>query len=53
MRPYFVTGKPTDQSLMEQYSKMVELLRASPLDPVVMDEERAGDLVAKIEERLH
>lgn len=52
VRPYFVTGQPSDQSLMEQYNKMVELLRASPLDPVVMDEARAGDLVAKIEERL-
>lgn len=53
VRPYFVTGRPTDQSLMGQYSKMVSLLRASPLDPIVMDEERAGDLVAMIEERLH
>lgn len=53
VRPYFVTGRPTDDSLLWQYEKMVELLRASPLDPVVMDEGCAGDLVAKIEERLH
>lgn len=53
VRPYFVTGKPTDPSLIGQYDKMVELLRASPLGPVVMDEDRAGELVAMIEERLH
>ncbi|MDX1819801.1 MAG: DUF3037 domain-containing protein [Paracoccaceae bacterium] len=53
VRPYFVTGKPTDPALIEQYNKMLGLLRTSPLDPVVMDEELAGDLVAKIEERLH
>lgn len=53
VRPYFVTGRPADQALMGQYDRMVALLRASPLDPVVMDEERAGDLVATIEERLH
>jgi len=46
--PYFVTGKPTNDALMPQYHKMVELLRASPLDPVVMDEEHASDLVAKV-----
>ncbi|MFG6081576.1 DUF3037 domain-containing protein [Paracoccus litorisediminis] len=53
VRPYFVTGKPTDHSLMVQYSKMVELLRASPLDPVVMDEEHSSELVAKIADHLH
>lgn len=53
VRPYFVTGKPSDHALMGQYDRMVALLKASPLDPVVMDEDQAGDLVAKIEERLH
>ncbi|MEA5162054.1 DUF3037 domain-containing protein [Cereibacter johrii] len=53
VRPYFVTGRPTDHALMEQYDKMVALLLASPLRPVVMHEERAGELVAKIEEQLH
>lgn len=53
VRPYFITGRPSDDVLMEQYTKMIGLLRASPLDPVVMDEEFAGDLVARIEERLH
>jgi hypothetical protein len=52
VRPYFVTGKPTNNILMPQYHKMVGLLRASPLDPVVMDEEHAGDLVAKVAEHL-
>jgi hypothetical protein len=53
VRPYFVTGKPSDRGLLRQYEKMVSLLRASPLEPVVMDEDRAGDLVATIEERLN
>lgn len=52
VRPYFVTGKPSIQSLMPQYHKMVEFLRASPLQPVVMDEAQAGDLVAKVAEHL-
>lgn len=52
VRPYFVTGKPTNESLMPQYHKMVALLRASPLDPVVMDEAQAGDLVARVAEHL-
>jgi hypothetical protein len=52
VRPYFVTGKPTNESLMPQYHKMVALLQASPLDPVVMDESNAGDLVAKVAEQL-
>ncbi len=52
IRPYFVTGKPSIQSLMHQYHKMVEFLRASPLQPVVMDEAQAGDLVAKVAEHL-
>jgi hypothetical protein len=53
VRPYFVTGKPTDQSLMGQYGKMVELLRASPLAPVVMDEAQASELVAEIKGHLY
>ncbi|WP_283179038.1 DUF3037 domain-containing protein [Gemmobacter sp. 24YEA27] len=53
VRPYFVTGRPSDRALMGQYDRMVALLKASPLDPVVMDEGQSGDLVAKIEERLH
>lgn len=53
VRPYFVTGRPSDHALMGQYDRMVALLRASPLKPIVMDEERAGDLVAEIEEHLH
>lgn len=50
--PYFVTGKPSIPSLMPQYRKMVEFLRASPMQPVVMDEAQAGDLVAKVAEHL-
>lgn len=52
VRPYFVTGKPSIHSLMPQYHKMVEFLRASPMHPIVMDEARAGDLVAKVAEHL-
>lgn len=53
VRPYFVTGAPRNDSLMSQYHKMVEFLRASPLEPVVMHEAQAGDLVAKVIENLN
>lgn len=53
VRPYFVTGKPTDPDLMRPYWNMMDLLRASPLDPVVMEEERAGELVNQLLQRLH
>lgn len=52
VRPYFVTGRPSIQSLLPQYLKMVEFLRASPMNPIVMDEAQAGDLVAKVAEHL-
>ena len=52
VRPYFVTGKPSIQSLMPQYRKMVEFLRASPMQPVVVDEEQADDLVSEVTERM-
>lgn len=50
--PYFVTGKPTDEKLLPQYQKMIELLRVSPLDPVVMDEDHAGELVKVVADRV-
>jgi hypothetical protein len=52
VRPYFVTGKPLNQSLIPHYYRMVDFLRASPLEPIVMDEEQAGELVAMVAESL-
>jgi hypothetical protein len=52
VRPYFVTGKPSISALVPQYKRMVDFLRASPLQPVVMDEAHAGDLFATVASNL-
>ncbi len=53
VKPYFVTGKPSDQALLPQYRRMVDFLKASPMQPVVMDEAQAGELVAAVAEHLN
>lgn len=52
VKAYFVTGAPQDERLLPQYDKMVEFLRASPMNPVVVDENNASYIVEVLEEYM-
>jgi Protein of unknown function (DUF3037) len=52
IKPYFITGKPRDLSLMPKYDQMKKLLAASPLSPVVIDIDHADLLVDKLRATL-
>lgn len=49
MKAYFVTGKPQTRELMAKYNTVMEFLRASPLEPTVVDEQEADLVVEKIQ----
>jgi Protein of unknown function (DUF3037) len=53
VRPYFVTGQPSESRLVPHYHKMVEFLKSSPMEPVVMDEAHSKELVAALAKNLH
>ena len=53
VRPYFITGAPTERELLPQYLRMLDFLRASPMRPVVMDEAQAGALVDAVAKHLN
>lgn len=48
IKPYFVTGRPQDKSLMRKYETMKRFLASSPLSPRVVDEERSDLVVEEI-----
>lgn len=49
LKTYFVTGKPQSPDLLPKYSNVLEFLRTSPLDPIVVDEKDADIVVEKIQ----
>jgi hypothetical protein len=52
IRPYFITGKPTDKSFMAKYTQMQNLLRISPLAPIVVDAEEVDSVVCTLVEAV-
>lgn len=52
IKTYFVTGAPQDERLLPQYDRMGEFLRASPMNPIVVDENNADYIVGVLEEYI-
>ncbi|WP_299508283.1 DUF3037 domain-containing protein [Cypionkella sp.] len=48
LKPYFVTGKPTNPALLPKYAQMQKLLRVSPLNPVVVDADEVDVIVGQL-----
>lgn len=45
LQPYFLTGEPQRAGLRPKYLKMLELIRRSPLKPIVIEEADSDELV--------
>lgn len=52
IQPYFIVGMPDHSELVEDYTKAIRLLRASPLNPKVYEESQIGALVDLIEDEM-
>jgi hypothetical protein len=48
IKPHFYVGAPSDKSLRLHYERAVELLKASPLNPQVFEEEQIDDFIREI-----
>ena len=48
IKPYFIVGAPSEQGLVDDYRRAIALLQASPLAPMVFEEDAAGELVEEI-----
>lgn len=48
IRPYFIVGAPTEASLIEDYRRAVDLLKASSLAPQVYEESQVDELVDRL-----
>jgi hypothetical protein len=51
-RPLFVVGAPADEDLKPAYDNAVAILRTSPFQPEVFEEDEIENLVDKIEEEV-
>jgi hypothetical protein len=51
-RPYFFVGSPSDQSLARAYEAAISILKLSPGEPQVIEENRIDDLVHQIEDEI-